>query len=141
MMYTLKEPHRGFYYMDTDTAREASLSQTGFSISDFSEIADKDYEAWCNPPEGYYAVFDEDGPRVEKMPPTDFKALAEMEREALLSEAIQATTVSRTKLMMGRKITDAETASLNAWMDYIDLLNDTDLSDAPDVQWPTKPAT
>lgn len=43
-----------------------------------------------------------------------------------------------TKLTLGR-LKDEEKIKLNAWLDYIDLLEDTDLSDAPDVQWPKKP--
>lgn len=107
--------------------------------SDLVEISTEDYLAWCNPPEGYCQVFDEKGPRLEELPPTDHQAIAESNRKGLLDEATQSITVWQTKLLMGRKLTDAETVSLNAWMDYIDVLNDTDISDAPDVQWPTKP--
>ncbi|ORM66137.1 tail fiber assembly protein [Pantoea rwandensis] len=139
MKYTLKDGFRGFYFMDTESSEASTLEQTGLSISDFVEITDENYQAWCNPPEGHYAVFDESGPRVEKNPEPDYKEMASYERQSLLSSATQAITVWQTKLLMGRKLSDAETESLNAWLDYIDVLNDTDISDAPDVQWPTKP--
>lgn len=140
MMYTTVKPFSGFYDMSTESAREANLQQTGLSIKDFSEISDKDYADWCNPPEGYYQVFDDSGPRVEKIPEPDYVAIAEATREALISEANSATYSLNLKLMMGRKLTEAENTRVNAWLDYIDVLNDTDLSDAPDVQWPAKPA-
>lgn len=107
---------------------------------DLIEIPESDYMSWCNPPEGYYQVFDDKGPRLEPIPAPDYHYIAESNRKALLDEAKQAITVWQTKLLMGRKLTDVDTTSLNAWMDYIDVLNDTDISDAPDVQWPTKPA-
>lgn len=140
MKYTLINDFRGFYFMSTDTAEAATLKQTGLSIDDFVDISDEDYQSWCNPPEGYYAVFDEKGPRIEPNPTPDYMAIAENERLLLLDSATQAITVWQTKLLMGRKLTDSEAKSLDAWIDYIDVVNDTDISDAPDVQWPKKPA-
>ena len=40
---------------------------------------------------------------------------------------------------MGRKLTDDESASLNAWMDYIDEVAKTKAVTAPDIVWPTPP--
>ncbi|ORM64243.1 tail assembly chaperone [Pantoea rodasii] len=107
--------------------------------TDLVEISAGDYLAWCNPPEGYYQEFDEKGPRLEELPPIDHQVFTESKRKILLDEATQSIIVWQTKLLMGRKLSNAETESLNAWMDYIDALNDTDISVAPDIQWPTKP--
>ncbi len=112
----------------------------GVDFDKMTRISDEDYQSFVSPPEGKYLVFDEKGPRLESIPAPDYVALAEDQRGSLLSEATTAITVWQTKLLMGRKLTTAESEKLNAWMDYIDVLNDTDLSDAPDVRWPTKPA-
>lgn len=140
MMYSIKAGYAGFYYMDTASAREATFQQTGLDISDFEEISDEKYAVWCNPPDGYYAVFDEKGPRVEKIPATDYIVQAEDKRATLLSEANQATYSLNLKLMMGRKLTASEAATVNAWLDYSDALSALDLSGAPDIEWPEKPA-
>ena len=140
MMYTTVKPFAGFYDMSTESAREANLQQTGLSINDFSEISEKDYAEWCNPPEGYYQVFDENGPRTERIPETDYKAAAQRHRDELLDEASLKITIWQTKLLMGRKLTTDETASLNAWMDYIDAVTVIDTETAPEITWPEKPA-
>ena len=129
---------KGFYPVDEE--EQKPYIKAGSLPDDLKEISDEDYSAFFNPPDGYYSVFDEQGPRLEKIPEPDYVAIAEAQRDSLLAEATTAITVWQTKLLMGRKLTTDETEKLNAWMDYIDVLNDTDLSDAPDVQWPTKPA-
>lgn len=45
----------------------------------------------------------------------------------------------RAKLALGR-IKDDEKALLNAWLDYLDELEAVDVSTAPDIIWPVKPA-
>lgn len=112
----------------------------GVNFDKMTRISAEDYQSFINPPEGKYLVFDESGPRLESIPEPDYLAIAEDQKDSLLSEATTAITVWQTKLLMGRTLTAAEIEKLNAWMDYIDVLNDTDLSDAPDVRWPTKPA-
>ncbi len=106
---------------------------------DLVEMNIEEYRNFWNCPAGYYQIFDEKGPRLELIPPPDYQAIATSERKSLLDEATQAITVWQTKLLMGRKLSDAETESLNAWMDYIDVLNDTNISDAPNIHWPIKP--
>ncbi|MCZ4058232.1 tail fiber assembly protein [Pantoea sp. LMR881] len=128
-----------------------SLSVKGFYLlssmplyenkpDDLTEMLSEDYDRYWNPPDGYYQVFDDEGPRLEKIPDPDYVAQAEAQRDVLLAEANSATYSLNLKLMMGRKLTESEASKVNAWLDYIDVLNDTDLSDAPDVQWPTRPS-
>lgn len=64
---------------------------------------------------------------------------AEARKASLLSDARAAISVWQTKLLMGRKLTDAESASLNAWIDYIDVLTAINTSIAPDINWPVPP--
>lgn len=126
---------KGFY---SDMFPEV-LNKAAEEHGDITEIKAEDYAAFFDPPEGYYGVFDEKGPRIEKLPEPDYVAIAENEKQALIDNATTAIVVWQTKLMMGRKLTDKETSSLNAWMDYIDELNATDTSTAPNVFFPEKP--
>ncbi|MDE8556955.1 tail fiber assembly protein [Pantoea vagans] len=58
----------------------------------------------------------------------------------LLSQATTAITVWQTKLLVGRKLSDSETKSLNTWLDYIDKLNVIDANTSDAVTWPEKPS-
>lgn len=64
---------------------------------------------------------------------------AELHKQFLLDEATQRITIWQTKLLMGRKLTDDESSSLNAWMDYIDEVSKTKTATAPDIEWPVSP--
>ncbi|MDU1575439.1 MAG: tail fiber assembly protein [Pantoea sp.] len=133
IFYSLKG--QGFYPEEMfDLYKDA-----GSLPDDLVEISQKDYDAFFNPPEGYGAVFDDKGPRVEKLPEVDSASIAENERQLRLAEIGPATSTLQTKLLMGRKLTNAETSRLNAWMDYSDALNGLDLSSAPHITWPEKP--
>lgn len=69
---------------------------------------------------------------------------AEGQKDALLDAATDKIRVWQTKLMMGRKLSDADTAALNAWMDYIDALEAVDTSTASEetpVEFPAPPAS
>lgn len=67
-------------------------------------------------------------------------AEADAEKQSRLDYASSKIVVWQTKLLMGRKLTTDETASLNAWMDYIDALEAIDVSTAPMIEWPAIPA-
>lgn len=126
---------QGFYSSDVI----ATAIVNGFTMNDLIEISREDYNAWFSPPEGKYGAWVDGRPVIIDIPNPDYQDIAESKRKALLDEATQVFTVGQTKLLMGRKLSGDETESLNAWMDYIDALNDTDISVAPDIQWPTKP--
>lgn len=131
--YSLKT--HGFYSNDMLEA----YKEAGSLPDDLKEISEEDYLSFFNPPEGYGGFFDEKGPRVEKLPEPDYVAIASQQRDALIAEANTETYPFSLKMQMGRSLTAAETEKVNAWLDYIDVLNDTDISDAPDVKWPKKP--
>lgn len=67
-------------------------------------------------------------------------AIAEGKRESLIDQAMQSISVIQLKLQAGRKLTTAETEKLNNTLDYIDEVTATDISTAPDITWPEKPA-
>lgn len=127
----------GFYPAGEE--EQKPFIETGSLPVDLKPITDEDYFNYFNPPLGYQSVFDEAGPRIESTPEPDYLERAENELKQRLAEVVAVTSILQTKLLMGRKLTDSEILTLNAWMDYSDVLNDTDISDAPDVQWPTKP--
>ncbi|EOZ3809777.1 tail fiber assembly protein [Citrobacter youngae] len=66
-------------------------------------------------------------------------AEAEVEKRARIDAATSRIVVWQTKLLMERKLTDAESVSLNAWIDYIDAVTAIDTSTAPDIKWPPLP--
>ncbi|AYN29718.1 phage tail protein [Buttiauxella sp. 3AFRM03] len=64
---------------------------------------------------------------------------AEDERARLISDAKGKIVVSQTKLVLGRTLTDKQTTSLNMWLDYIDALEELDLTESS-INWPPFPA-
>ncbi|MEM8112810.1 tail fiber assembly protein, partial [Morganella morganii] len=65
-------------------------------------------------------------------------AAAEAKKQFLIAEVNAETQMLQTKLALGR-IKENEKALLNAWLDYLDLLEAVDTSTAPDIDWPQKP--
>ncbi|PHH11097.1 phage tail protein [Morganella morganii] len=63
---------------------------------------------------------------------------AEAKKQYLIAEVHTETEMLRTKLALGR-IKQDERERLNAWLDYLDLLEAVDASTAPDIIWPEKP--
>lgn len=70
--------------------------------------------------------------------PAQLSEQAEQRKTRLLEMAQDTISIWQTKLLLGR-ISDADKASLNAWLDYIDALTAIDTSLAPDINWPVKP--
>ncbi|MGD2945876.1 tail fiber assembly protein, partial [Escherichia coli] len=64
---------------------------------------------------------------------------AEAQRQSLIDAAMASISLIQLKLRAGRNLTQAETARLNAALDYIDAVEATDTSTAPDVIWPELP--
>lgn len=78
-------------------------------------------------------------PPVADQDPAELIASADAEKQNRLSYATNKIVVWQTKLLMGRTLTDSESAELNAWMDYIDAVQAIDTSTAPDINWPESP--
>ena len=78
-------------------------------------------------------------PEAEPVPAEQLIEQAEQRRAALLSDAQSSISVWKTKLLIGPKLTDDESAKLNAWMDYIDLVSGIDPPATPDISWPVAP--
>lgn len=78
-------------------------------------------------------------PPVADQSTAELIAIADAEKQNRLSYATNKIVVWQTKLLMGRTLTDSESAKLNAWMDYIDAVQAIDTSTAPDIEWPDMP--
>ncbi|WP_326928866.1 tail fiber assembly protein [Citrobacter sp. RHBSTW-00881] len=87
----------------------------------------------------FYANGQFSAPPQQEKSHNELVAEAEAEKRARIDAATSRIVVWQTKLLMGRKLTDDEFASLNAWMDYIDALTAIDISTAPDIEWLTPP--
>lgn len=74
------------------------------------------------------------------VPPIDYVANAEAEKNSRMDEIALTIAAWQTKLLIGRKLTASETAQLNAWLDYSDILVAVDTSKAPDIEWPERPS-
>lgn len=64
---------------------------------------------------------------------------AEAQRQSLIDTAMASISLIQLKLRAGRKLTEGETNRLNAVLDYIDAVEATDTSNAPDIEWPVSP--
>ena len=71
-------------------------------------------------------------------PVIDYASIAEQERQYRLNVATDAISIWQTKLLLGR-LSDSDKVKLNSWLDYIDALNDLDITKAPEIPWPTAP--
>jgi len=123
---------KGFY----NSENLEQYQEAGTLPADLVEISDSEYDAYWNPPEGFYQLFDETGPHLEMI---DQVMVATQKREQLLAEIQSATYTLNMKLNLGRTLTDEEKAVLSSWLDYADALNALDLSTAPNITWPEKP--
>lgn len=136
--YMFSPSTKGFYPADDEG--KAPYIEAGSLPDDLKDISDNDYNQFFNPPEGYYSVFDDDGPRIEKIPEPDYVSIAEEKRQALRESISSAIAVWQSKLLMGRKLTAAESEAMNKWLDYSDALEAVDTSTAPDITWPAAPS-
>jgi len=135
MKYYYSSNPMGFYTDDLPRV----IEDNGFTIDELTEISEEDYNAFFNPPEGKYGTWVDGKPVVIDLPTPDYVAIAEKQREVLISEMQSATYSLSMKLNLGRTLSDAEKATLNSWLDYSDALDALDLSTAPDITWPQKP--
>ncbi|HFD3209958.1 TPA: tail fiber assembly protein [Escherichia coli] len=122
--------HRGEIIYSTETGESKEITALGDYPENTTTIApltpyDKwDGEKWVTDTEAQH------GAAVEA---------AEAKRQSLIDAAMASISLIQLKLRAGRKLTQAETTRLNAVLDYIDAVEATDTSSAPDVIWPELP--
>lgn len=95
------------------------------------------------PPAGKIRVAGPDGlPAWADTPKPSIEELinqAEQQKQRRIDDAMQSISVIQLKLQAGRKLTGEETLRLNQTLDYIDEVEATDISTAPDIIWPPTP--
>lgn len=97
-------------------------------------------------PDGKTLGADENGLPVwvDAPPPTHQESMAQAEykKQQLIDEANDYMNGKQWpgKAAIGR-LKDTELAKYNLWLDYLDALEAIDTSAAPDITWPTPPAT
>lgn len=122
--------HRGEIIYSTETGESKEITALGDYPENTTTIApltpyDKwDGEKWVTDTEAQHSA------AVEA---------AEAQRQSLIDAAMASISLIQLKLQAGRNLTQAETARLNAVLDYIDAVEATDTSTAPDVIWPELP--
>lgn len=119
---------------------------TGMYLDDPGDGVELSDEDWSSVGPGYTYI---KGKLIPPAEPTqeeidaqndaDKRALNISKKDNLLLAATQKIVVWQTKLLMGRKLTAAESSSLNAWVDYIDGLNEIKADVAVDIEWPSEP--
>lgn len=122
--------NRGQIVYSTETMQQVKVTTLGgYPANTTLNAPASQYDKW----DGDNWVEDTDAKHAAEI------AEADTEKSHRLGIAQQKIVVWQTKLLMGRKLTDAESASLNAWMDYIDAVTAIDTSTAPDINWPVPP--
>lgn len=86
------------------------------------------------------AISKKEADKITNPPPTKQQLIeqAEAQKQYLIAEVNAETQMLQTKLALKRIKAD-ELELLNAWLDYLDLLEAVDTSTAPDIDWPVKP--
>lgn len=121
--------YRGVTAWDKETARAVIIDDVGELPDTLTTIApDVDCPKW----NGKKWVTDKTAKKESDI------AAAEAKKQFLIAEVNAETQMLQTKLALGR-IRENEKARLNAWLDYLDLLEAVDTSPAPDIDWPQKP--
>ena len=122
--------HRGEVVYSTETGDTKEITVPGDYPENTTTIApltpyDKwDGEKWVTDTEAQHSA------AVEA---------AEAQRQSLIDAAMASISLIQLKLQAGRKLTQPENTRLNAVLDYIDAVTETNTSTAPDVIWPELP--
>lgn len=90
--------------------------------------------------DGWVAISKDEADKIANPPLTKAQLIeqAEAQKQYLIAEVHTETEMLRAKLAL-KRIKPDEEALLNAWLDYLELLEAVDTSAAPDIDWPQKP--
>ncbi len=122
--------HRGETVYSTETGKHVTVSQLGeYPEGTTTKAPLTPYDKW----DGEKWVTDTEAQHSAAVD------AAEAQRQSLIDAAMASISLIQLKLRAGRNLTQAETARLNAALDYIDAVTATDTSTAPDVIWPELP--
>ncbi|EFL4032400.1 TPA: tail fiber assembly protein [Klebsiella pneumoniae subsp. pneumoniae] len=118
--------------------------ETVYSVADGSAIVLSelgDYPAYTTPLAPATAWDKWDGEKwvtdADAQQAADVKSAAR-QKSALISEANAVTQAWQTQLLLGI-ITDADKVTLTKWMKYIQAVQAVDVSESPEISWPSPP--
>lgn len=140
--YIYSPSENAFFAVGLKDNYEAANSWPADGINVGDDIAS---EFMGETPEGKIRVAGSDGYPVwaDKPEPThdELVAAADAEKQERIDQANEYMNSKQWpgKAAMGR-LKDSEKEQYNAWLDYLDALEDVDTSIAPDITWPTPPA-
>lgn len=121
--------HRGTKVYDITTAQVSEIGELGDLPEGVTAVApDVEFPKW----NGNKWVTDKAAKKESDI------AAAEAQKQYLIAEVNAETQILQTKLALKRIKAD-ELELLNAWLDYLDLLEAVDTTTAPDIGWPQKP--
>lgn len=122
--------HRGETVYSTETGQIVTISDIGdYPENTTTKAPATPYDKW----DGEKWVTDTEAQHLAAV------EAAEIQRQSLINTAMDSISLIQLKLRAGRKLTEAETTRLNAVLDYIDAVEATDTSTAPDIEWPVSP--
>ncbi|HDU8646485.1 TPA: tail fiber assembly protein [Morganella morganii] len=127
----------GFYIENVSVVPSNAIEVSSDIYNEFAGIA------W---PAGKILSADNSGNPVWKDAPPltkdELSARADTEKQLRADEANNRVNGQQwpSKLALGR-LSDDEKALFNEWLDYLDAVNAVDTSTAPEIEWPTPPAS
>lgn len=128
--WNVVEDHRGEEVYDIATRQQLYIQEPGALPEGVTPVAPgSDFDVW----DGQQWVKDEAAERAAAL------NAATIKRDSLINNAMASISIIQLKLNAGRKLTEEETARLNAVLDYIDNVAATDISSAPKINWPVVP--
>lgn len=121
--------YRGCVVYDKETKQQAEISGIGELPDNLTLDAPKTpFDKWS----GKKWVTDKAEQQASEV------AVAESQKQSLLTEAEQAIAMLERKIRLGMA-TDEDKAKLNEWEIYSVKMSNVDTSTAPDIAWPVKP--
>ncbi|MET6553827.1 tail fiber assembly protein [Citrobacter farmeri] len=125
-----QEDHRGETAWSTADGSAITVDYIGSVHDGYTSIAPSTpYDVWG----GIKWVTDTDAQQADAI------AEAELQRQQLISAAMQSISVIQLKLQAGRALSDAEKNKLNVTLDYIDAVTATNTATASNINWPVPP--
>ena len=128
--WQLEEDHRGETVWSTADGSAIIVDYIGSVHDGYTSVAQSTpYDKW----DGKKWVTDTEEQQADAI------AEAELQRQQLISSAMQSISIIQLKLQAGRALSDAEKNKLNATLDYIYAVTATNTATAPDINWPVPP--
>lgn len=116
----------------------ATAYHNGQTDATLTPISKADYDAWFNPPAGKYSDWVNGKPVLIDSPAPNYPSINGAKAQRLKDAAMASIQILVTKLNIGRTITPAEKAKINAVLDYCDAVDVVDIT-VSEPTWPKLP--